>query len=46
MDKTEEIVIKFMKEVMPFTYRNNNDGRLMTNLANFHDWLKINKYKL
>ena len=40
MDKTEKIVRQFMSEKMPFTYKANNDGRLMTNLANFYDWLK------
>lgn len=40
MNKAEKIVIKFMKEVKPFTYKENNDGRLMTDLCNFHSWLK------
>lgn len=40
MNKTEKIVRQFMSETMPFTYKANNDGRLMTNLANFYDWLK------
>ena len=43
MDKTEKIVTDFMKETMPFTYKANNDGRLMTNLANFYDWLELKK---
>lgn len=43
MNKTEKIVIQFMIETMPFTYKANNDGRLMTNLANFYDWLQTKK---
>ena len=43
MDKTEKIVREFMIETMPFTYKANNDGRLMTNLANFYQWLESKK---
>lgn len=43
MDKTEKIVRQFMSETMPFTYKANNDGRLLTNLANFYDWLETKK---
>lgn len=41
MNKTEKIVTDFMKETKPFTYKSNNDGRLMTDLCNFYDWLNI-----
>jgi len=42
MDNTEKIVRQFMSETKPFTYKD-NDGRLMTDLANFFDWLAKNK---
>ena len=42
MDNTEKIVRQFMSETKPYTYKD-NDGRLMTDLANFFDWLAKNK---
>lgn len=39
MNKTEKIVRGFMKETKPLTYKTNNDGRLMTDLCNFYEWL-------
>ena len=42
MDNTEKIVRQFMSETKPFTYKD-NDGRLMTDLANFFDWLAKKK---
>lgn len=43
MTKTEKTVRKFMSETMPFTYKNNENGFLMTTLANFYDWLEGKK---